>query len=197
MGGGALGCSAAARGSLNLSRGSVDGTARKDHSGVCVVPTGIRWPGRGEPYCHRDLGERPDTSSGNAGRAQSAPILDPEPKGDRTQSLGKKPDQNPIFFFSFFFFFPSPPPLLLRKCSRFLAKRVKSESGRRTSAPRRLRALPSAEPGPRLAENPRARLAARARRSWVGARPWEGAPAPWAPAGGAKPCAGQLPGSPA
>lgn len=147
-----LGGSAPARGSLNLFHSSVDSTAagrghgQKGSLRSFCGTHGDKMARTGRVLLPplRDPGERPDTIWEDAGRAESTPSLDPEPKDDGMQSFGKE-TRPKIFFF---------PPLLLL-CKFFLSnlKHVKYESGKRASTPRSLSAPPSAEPGLPWAKN--------------------------------------------
>lgn len=164
-----LGGSAAPRGSFSPLHGSADGsTAGRCHCQRGSGPFGSFCGDHGDKKARkgrvllpplRDPGERPDTSSEDAGRAGSTPILDPKPEDDRTHSFGKETRPKNLFFFFHYYC-----------CASFgCSKSMLSMSAE--SAPRSLRAPPSAERRLGPGEKPRGRLAARARGSWVEPRP--------------------------
>lgn len=126
-----LGGSAAARGSLSLLPGSVDGiTAGRGHGqrgslGSFCGAHGDKMDKKGRVLLSPlwDPGERPDSSSEDVGRAGSTPILDPEPRDDLMQSFGK--ETRPKTFFCF------------NKFSWMLEKPVNCDSGKRAPQPLR------------------------------------------------------------
>lgn len=144
----------------------------------------------------RGPGEHPDTSSKDVGKAGSTPILDPEPKDDRMQSFGKETRPKNFFFFLIilvcFVLFPSPLLLLVsfRGCSKSTLSTRAGSAPLHPAASAHLRRL---KPGLRLGEKPQPGL----RGSGWDLGPGKEPSLRRAPAGGGKPCAGQLPGSPA